>query len=29
MLICFSFVIYIFYDSYESQKLLGDMLGFT
>jgi len=29
MLICFSFVIYIFYDSYESQKLLGDILGLT
>ena len=29
MLLCFSFVIYIFYDSYESQKLLGDLLGFT
>ena len=29
MLLCFSFVIYIFYDSYESQKLLGDILGFT
>ena len=28
MLICFGFVIYIFYDSYESQKLFGDMLGF-
>jgi len=27
MLLCFSFVIYIFYDSYESQKLLGDILG--
>ena len=29
MLLCFSFVIYIFYDSYESQKLLGDLLGLT
>ena len=29
MLLCFSFVIYIFYDSYESQKLLGDILGLT
>ena len=29
MLLCFSFVIYIFYDSYESQKLFGDILGFT
>ena len=28
MLICFSFVIYIFYDSYESHRLLGDILGF-
>lgn len=28
MFLCFSFVIYIFYDSYESQKLLGDILGF-
>ena len=27
MLICFSFVIYIFYDSYESNKLVGDILG--
>ena len=27
MFLCFSFVIYIFYDSYESQKLLGDILG--
>lgn len=29
MFLCFSFVIYIFYDSYESKKLLGDILGFT
>jgi len=29
MFLCFGFVIYIFYDSYESQKLLGDVLGFT
>ena len=29
MLLCFSFVIYIFYDSYESQKLLGDILGLS
>ena len=29
MILCFSFVIYIFYDSYESQKLIGDLLGFT
>jgi drug/metabolite transporter (DMT)-like permease len=29
MLLCFSFVIYIFYDSYESQKLLGDIFGFA
>ena len=29
MLICFFFVIYIFYDSYESNKLLGDILGLT
>ena len=29
MLLCFSFVIFIFYDSYESEKLLGDMLGFA
>ena len=29
MLLCFTFVIYIFYDSYESQKLLGDILGFA
>jgi drug/metabolite transporter (DMT)-like permease len=28
MLLCFCFVIYIFYDSYESQQLLGDILGF-
>ena len=27
MLLCFCFVIYIFYDSYESDKLLGDVLG--
>ena len=27
MFLFFSFVIYIFYDSYESQKLLGDILG--
>ncbi len=29
MLLCFIFVIYIFYDSYESQKLLGDIFGFA
>ena len=29
MFLCFTFVIYIFYDSYESQKLLGDILGFA
>ena len=29
MLICFVFVIYIFYDSYETNKLVGDLLGFT
>ena len=29
MFLCFGFVIYIFYDSYESQKLLGDILGFA
>ena len=27
MFLCFGFVVYIFYDSYESQKLLGDMFG--
>ena len=27
MLLCFVFVIYIFYDSYESQKILGDIFG--
>ena len=29
MFLCFGFVIYIFYDSYESHRLLGDILGFT
>ena len=29
MLFCFIFVVYIFYDSYETQKLLGDILGFA
>lgn len=29
MLICFVFVIYIFYDSYETNKIVGDLLGFT
>ena len=27
MFICFFFVIFIFYDSYESQKILGDIMG--
>lgn len=27
MFLCFGFVIYIFYDSYESQKLIGDLFG--